>query len=216
MFEKCFGQSIIREKCEGKPFMYDTFKNKIKKVIFLTLSNQIKYESKYGNYLHFFLEWLCYVYACTNTNKSSWDSTDQIITEPPHKEVRCCFQWQECAVLWRRKDQMCSELKQRDCWPTRWSIFPFWSAETPARRKECAQTHSVFRPGLLIIAVCRFGCVIVVASLFDGLGTLPPGFSTLTHSCKCSFLAADLEQRLSCGIMNVMLRGCEEMASTQL
>ncbi len=54
--------------------------------------------------------------------------------------------------------------------------------------------------------------------MFGGLWTLPPGFSTLISSCKCSFLATDREQWVGCGIVNVMLRGCLEMAvsSTQL
>lgn len=65
------------------------------------------------------------------------------LIEPPHKEALCCFQWHKHAALPTKKDQMCSELKQQAHRRTSISIFPFWSAEAPARQKESAQTHSL-------------------------------------------------------------------------
>lgn len=61
---------------------------------------------------------------------------------------------------------MCSELKQHDCWPI--LIYrDSWETE----KRVCRHVLSLHE--LLIIGVCWFGCVIVVASL-DAWWTMDP------------------------------------------
>lgn len=87
-------------------------------------------------------------------------------------------------------------------------IFPFWSPGGTERewgRNMLAVSPRVVDHRRLTVRLCDCG---------TWFWTPPPGFSALISSCKCSFPAADWKQWAGRGIVNVMLRGCPEMAAS--
>lgn len=115
------------------------------------------------------------------------------------------------------RSPLCSDINLGCLEGRKESIFPFWPPASPVRQRERMQTHSLALHELLIIGVCRFGSVWLWLLLwtFREVRTLPPGFSTII--CKCSFvLATDCEEWVGCGLVNIILKGCLEISSSQL